>query len=688
MNELNVELLVNTKRFKYPIVKIIKKHGTNELLGVEDGLVDAMRVYTALLETKVSKMSMFGANEWDFCHENPKSLFESHNYRIDFSCYGCVPETILFEIKCVAFYWLLVGKIGTSSKKKHKTNTVLQTIKQTLVFFDKVFDYLRSEYGTEFIDQKKVLLSDIDKSDIQQALLNRSVTNCSDVNDFLSNKLHDPMLVKDVLGEPFLLFCESEYNWTNPKNKQGNLGILPNSVFEECVTSASLLVFDFLSKVNLPINDSVIQQRCSLLSALHSPSTYSQIKACHINAYRVYRLTNAGYDEPFIRKYEIPSEIIQENGSLFSIRMQDRRYWYSDLESLPTRAEIKQYIHVIQGAALFLFLAFTGMRPSELKFIKLNNWEFTTGIKDGRIISAIPQIATRVSKGQDETHGLFHDKWVLIPAVVDALACLEFLSTISQNDYIYSALHKTIRNNESDIGTPATRGLYEVIGAFITPITALKPTVQTMRDTLAYQMFRIDLGLPFISYQLKHLVDLVDKETSLGAVSDVTLGYGEIGQILTKNGRIRQQVEREKVESNYDPDGTYYGGKGTEHRSRMQKLFQGYIEEGYTKDEVFAALAEQGVGLIDVGGALCYGDRTEEFDPTLPCVGSLRCNPVRCKNAVISKTHLPRWKEIYLSNKSSLDNGTAGDNKDAAVEAMQEAEEVIKFIQSNGEDND
>ncbi|WP_412499614.1 hypothetical protein [Vibrio furnissii] len=337
---------------------------------------------------------------------------------------------------------------------------------------------------------------------------------------------------------------------------------------------------------------------------------------------------------------------------------------------------------------MFLFLAFTGMRPSELKFIKLNNWEFTTGIKDGRIISAIPQIATRVSKGQDETHGLFHDKWVLIPAVVDALACLEFLSTISQNDYIYSALHKTIRNNESDIGTPATRGLYEVIGAFITPITALKPTVQTMRDTLAYQMFRIDLGLPFISYQLKHLVDLVDKETSLGAVSDVTLGYGEIGQILTKNGRIRQQVEREKVESNYDPDGTYYGGKGTEHRSRMQKLFQGYIEEGYTKDEVFAALAEQGVGLIDVGGALCYGDRTEEFDPTLPCVGSLRCNPVRCKNAVIAKTHLPRWKEIYLSNKSSLDNGTAGDNKDAAVEAMQEAEEVIKFIQSNGEDND
>ena len=222
----------------------------------------------------------------------------------------------------------------------------------------------------------------------------------------------------------------------------------------------------------------------------------------------------------------------------------------------------------------------------------------------------------------------------------------------------------------------------------MTPITNLKATVQTMRDTLAYQMFRIDLGLPFISYQLKHLVDLVDKETTLGTVSDVTLGYGNIGQILATNGRIRQQVEREKVESNYDPDSAYYGGKGREHRSRMQKLFQGYIEEGYTKNEVFSALAEQGVGLIDVGGALCYGDRSEEFDLTLPCVGSLRCNPVRCKNAVISKNHLPRWKEIYLSNKSSLDNGTAGDNRIAVIEAIREAEEVIKFIQLNSEDND
>lgn len=153
MNELNVELLINAKLFKYPIVKIIQQHSINELTDVEDNLVDSLRVYIALLETKVSKISVFGSNEWDFCHENPKSLFASHNYRIDFSCYKCVPETILFEMKCIAFYWLLVGKIGTSSKKKHKTITVLETIKRTLAFFDKVFDYLRCEYGTEFIVQ-------------------------------------------------------------------------------------------------------------------------------------------------------------------------------------------------------------------------------------------------------------------------------------------------------------------------------------------------------------------------------------------------------------------------------------------------------------------------------------------------------------------------------------------------------
>ncbi|MEF1280571.1 hypothetical protein QTO05_15730 [Vibrio fortis] len=688
MNEKSIKLLISMSRFKYLMFKVIRDPEIDNSLNVYGNQFNSLDIYFGLLNSSVSKVSLFRDHEWDFTYENPKSLYQSSHYKINFSNYKYLPETILFEIKCIAFYWSLVGKIGESSKRKHKTHTILSTVKYALKFFDTVFDYLRSEYGNEFIESKKVYLSDIDKIDIQQALLHRSVIRNSDLTDFLTNKLHDINLVKDILGKPFLIFNHNEYHWSQARDISKGLGILPNDVFDQCVTSASILLYDFQSKCKLPINDNLIQQRHSLLSTPHSISNYSHIESCHINAYRVFRLTKVGYDESFVRKYDIPAEIVQNNGKLFSVRMQERRYWYNSLRPVASRSEIKRYLHVIQGAALFMFLAFTGMRASELKFIKLNNWEYVTGVKDGRIVNDIPRIKSRVSKGQDESHGLFNEKWVLIPAVVDALVCLEYLATISQNDYVYSVFHSTVREGKRHTSAPTNRGLHEILMEFLKPITKLKPTVQTMRDTLAYQMFRIDLGLPFISYQLKHLVNLVDKETSIGTVSDVTLGYGDIGQMLTKNGRIRRQVEIEKIESNYDPDGVFYGGKGTEHKSRMIKLFQGYIEEGYSKNEVFEALAKQGVGLIDVGGALCYGDRSEEYDPTLPCVGSLRCNPVRCKNAVISKAHLPRWKEIYLSNKSLIDNGIVGDNKSAIFEAMLEAEEVIKFIEKNGEDND
>lgn len=684
MNEVNVKLLTSSLKFKSSIITLIKQRANNASHDVQCH-DEALRIYRAVLNTQVSKVSSFGDPIWDFCAENPRALFKACEYRIDFSNYVNIPETILFELKCVTLYWLEVGIIGTSSKKKHKTITIVSTLKLALAFFEKVFDYLRCEYGSEFIASKKVLLSDLHKSDIQQALINRPVTKFSCLSDFLANKLHDPMLVENVLGKPFLLFCDVEYHWTEPSAKVEPLDMLPNDVFEECVTSASLLVVDFLSKIGGHINDRVTVRRKGMLHVKHDPSVYSRIHLDHINAYRLFRLTKSGYKESFMRQYGIPEALTQDNGKLFTSRMQERRFWYRAPNSIPSRSEIKQYLHVIQGACLFLFLAFTGMRTSELKFIRLNNWEMTTGVENGRIVSDIPQIATRVSKGRDETHGLFQDKWVLIPIVVDALSALELLATISQNKYLYGAQHKTLRPSEVGSEQPTNYCLHAICKEFFKGITDLKPTVQTMRDTLAYQMFRIDLGLPFISYQLKHLVDLVEKETSVGTVSNVTLGYGEIGQTLTKSGRIRQRVEREKVESNYDPDGAYYGGRGEEHRSRMQKLFQGYIEAGYTKQEVFQALAEQGVGLVDVGGALCYGDRSEEFDLSLPCVGSLRCNPIRCKNAVITQAHLPRWKEIYLTNQSILKSGRAGDNRDALMEAMQEARDVIALIKRQSE---
>ncbi|MNR10828.1 hypothetical protein D3C85_1270970 [compost metagenome] len=82
----------------------------------------------------------------------------------------------------------------------------------------------------------------------------------------------------------------------------------------------------------------------------------------------------------------------------------------------------------------------------------------------------------------------------------------------------------------------------------------------------------------------------------------------------------------------------------------MKKYFQGYLEAGYTKDEIFDRMVELNFAIINVGQGYCYGNANEDFDTSLPCIGSLRCNPYRCKNAVVTKANAPKWREIYVQN--------------------------------------
>ena len=201
------------------------------------------------------------------------------------------------------------------------------------------------------------------------------------------------------------------------------------------------------------------------------------------------------------------------------------------------------------------------------------------------------------------------------------------------------------------------------------------------RHTLAYQMYRADIGLPFISFQLKHFVDDVSRYTSIGQHSDVTLEYGGIGEALEQGTRgLRKKAEIEGIKSIMNPDGVYLGVKGKEHKERLQKLFQGYMAEGYTTDEIYEALAEQGVALINVGQGFCYGGRFEDFDESIPCIGSLRCNPIRCKNAIVTKANAPKWREVYSINKINSEKPEYHESREQMIEAMNEAKSVLEYL--------
>ena len=175
-----------------------------------------------------------------------------------------------------------------------------------------------------------------------------------------------------------------------------------------------------------------------------------------------------------------------------------------------------------------------------------------------------------------------------------------------------------------------------------------------LRHNLAYQLYRVELGLPFISYALKHIVSGIDRFKS---ISKVTLGYGSIGDKLagksTTSLNLQKEVALERVKSQFNPDANYSGGGAKIHKNHLQTVFQGYMASGYSKDEIYEQMIEQGYYLMNVGKLYCMANEaTEKFDNSLPCIGSLRCNPIDCPNALISSEHTSIWKELHADNIS------------------------------------
>ena len=296
------------------------------------------------------------------------------------------------------------------------------------------------------------------------------------------------------------------------------------------------------------------------------------------------------------------------------------------------------------------------MRPSELSGILAEGCLTTDDFGHHLILST-------VIKNRQATTKIFGDTWAAIPVVLDAVRVLQLLNRFKLNPWLLTNMN-TVSPGQQDKAKPIVKFNY-LLQAFLAEtlepkkVGELDVSPYTLRHSLAHQMFRAAVGLPFISYQLKHFGNLV---SSIGQnrLSAVTIDYGNIGSALTSDaGReainaIRHDAEKEFVMNACNPDGGFVGDNAEAHRQRLRNYFQGYLEGGYSKDEIFDRMVEVGFAIINVGQGYCYGDATEEFDSSLPCIGSLRCNPYRCKNAVVTRANAPKWREVYVQNTIAL----------------------------------
>ena len=633
----------------------------------------AAQYLAALNDIKVTKLSRFSSFEWDYNNDyvNAPANVQGAKLKLNFSKYKNIPKFIIVELKCLMHVIYLNPKNfrrGKRTKSTIKANSLISQFKGGLRFLDSLFKKLNQD-GKEYVQFRYTSLSDIIQSDLVEAAFEFKYSYSKAMQSFFYYLKH--VNAKKVLGYQLTVDFE-DLTWKIVEEKKKNPKIIfDNESLWKQVSFASNSITHFLLSIGESPKD---ESSVKLLNACMQKQEQNQfhISKDLLDAYTVLRLSNKGYKQVYIQSVcKIPSFLKHHNGKLYSPSIV-RREILKHHPEVTEFNDIRVKLNEIYYSACYIIGQFTGMRPSALAEITLDSCLVS---EDG-----IQLLISDDKKGQVLNLGLFDDKWVAIPIMEDAIKAASIIAKLRNRNYLYSSAD-TLRPGELEKPMTST-SIAELTASLVKVATGknidnVKPYV--MRDTLAYQLFRADLGLPFISFHLKHFVNQVDRYRTIGATTDVTLSYGDIGTHLTgKNAgmTLKHMAEVEVIENSMDPDGTYLGKKGKEHSYRVQKAFEGYMAAGYSKEEVFDAMAKQGVAIINMGTGFCYGG-VEDFDESLPCIGGLRCNPIRCKNAIVTKLNAPKWREVYVANKALIGKVGYEDRQEQILEAVKEAKAVL-----------
>lgn len=656
---------------------------------------DDIEYMTSLIDKPVSKLSKFSDGIWDFNKDYPNAArnVQGPKLRIIFSKYTEIPVFVLIEMKIIFELALLNNSIfklqkkeGKSrSKKTLKANSLIPIFEIGLTFINEIFRQASYDLGSAFVQERIRTLSDITPDLYYKAAKNYDRVKGVELDRFFKY-LRSPASVKYVFEKPIAYVELNSLKWkrlanTNTSKKEQ---VLPDLVFESLSKMASFIIVDFLNAIgaSAKISDPNSLER---FNTSNHVSWANEEGVTHeiLNAYIAMRLGTKGYPSSFITNIIEPYDwMLKKDSSVMGGRtlrkaLKKRGYKLDNL---------REYFNLVAYACTYVVGQYTGMRPSELSEIRVQDCSCL--VQD----DGVWLIESTVKKHKDEiSTGLFDDRWVAIPIVKDAILAASYISKIKVSPYLISNVD-TVKPGSSP-QSMASNGITYQMNNFIGQLlgkniaSELKFNPYMLRHTLTYQLFKAEVGLPLISFQLKHFVESISKYTSTGATSSVTLGYGDIGEMLSKDGNrkgdtksLRRAAELDAIKTAHNPNGTYYGGKASEHKKGLIKTFNGYMAEGYTEDEIYEAMVDQGVAMVYMGQGLCYGGRAEEYDSSLPCIGSLRCNPARCKQAVVTTKHAPKWREVYMLNKNNLNKPEYLESREQILAAMNEAKMVLENL--------
>ncbi|WP_435235536.1 hypothetical protein ACR30L_17600 [Psychromonas sp. PT13] len=654
-----------------------------------DEVSDEVIPYIAQLALlPVSKKSIFSDMLWDYDWEsrNRAASVTLKSVQLDFVKYQYIPLGVITEIKCLFLTVKASPKDFFHRKNEIKPQTLIAVFQPGLVFLNFVFSEMERRLGKKYIQDQCSKLSGITLLDFEEAAKKTTLKISSEKRTQNCYKTFFGYLntnkVKDEIG----IVCNADYgaikkvyeeNYKKTNHKKNNnkkkkkLSYLETKEFDLALKKASFNVVSFLKAIGEEVNDPVMAKHYQTLAIKYEEFPYLKEE---FEDYGAYRLNRKGYSLADINTIFPDNQIAKfDFGVEPTNAMVDTKYRkkFNHTESL--RIAINKAFY----SALWVIGSLMGARPNVYSALKIDG---CLNLKDSTITS-------EEHKGRDNRWNLFDDCWVAIPIIIDAIKVVELIGgKVFQNTYVFGNVFTL---NPGEINTPLVT-LSMIIQNGFQAFTGRSPddinsklNGYVFRHSLAHQMYRADVGLPVISYQLKHIVSITDALARKGKVSQTTLGYGGIANQLTtldsKLLNLRHIAELESVKANFDPHGKYMGGKAEEHLSKIKKFFNGCMEAGYTEEEIYEAMVNQGLAIINVGSGYCFGG-VEDFDKALPCIGSLRCNPVRCHNAVVTKANAPKWREIYLSNLKFVGAEGYEDRQNQISEVIEESKRVLEYL--------
>lgn len=513
-------------------------------------------------------------------HGHPSS---AHNTRYPF----CLTKDIVDDLKIAAVihgYFPKLIKHGRTAASELDPKTVKGRIDDLAKFFSLVILRVKTQQG-----RSVRRLADIPLSVVKEAIasfpgrpahLKRALKLISDPS--VQRNLSAPLQwgLTDITSTSIL--------W-GKSDDEGGIPTLSDAQFLHLLDYCKKAITEFKCAAGLAIHDSdckTLAQSLALMSG--APKT-------------------GAFDSYYRGRHEAP-----------------RTLEFSKMYGL-TPLELHDIIKEGHTAAMLLILLFTGMRASEIAFLMRNCLVLEHGywFLVSKEVKRRPK-DTPISEG-----------WLAIEITRDAYDILMFITERTGNKFLFSppwprgGERKGYRCGGS-LNTLFKRWLKTIDGQQLFADWIF--SVHQCRETLVSQLAQQEVGLPFISMQLKHF-----RSQFNGMPSSVTAGYGQYRKQLMTSISSRLADAREKALLDlYGEKANFAGGGAATHKARIDAFFSGLGLFGERREKYIRDMARRGVKLMPTSIGNCTKNlAVPTADQPPPCYGDFQCDP-NCPSHVMT----------------------------------------------------